>query len=76
MLYPQSGDRIVAIDTVTSFHPLYMREVSQIKRHNLLVKAANCKRRDNAASYGFNFCVGGRSTDGLMPVYRMTAVNR
>jgi len=53
-----------------------MREVSQIKRHNLLVKAANCKRRDNAASYGFNFCVGGRSTDGLMPVYRMTAVNR
>jgi len=23
MLYPQNGDRIVAIDSVTSFHPVY-----------------------------------------------------
>jgi len=23
MLYPQNGDRIVAIDSVTSFHPMY-----------------------------------------------------
>jgi len=25
MLYPQNGDRIVTIDTVTSLHPMYMR---------------------------------------------------
>jgi len=23
MLYPQNGDRIVAVDFVTSFHPVY-----------------------------------------------------
>jgi len=23
MLYPQNGDRIVAVDFVTSFHPMY-----------------------------------------------------
>jgi len=23
MLYPQNGDRIVAVDVVTSFHPVY-----------------------------------------------------
>jgi len=25
MLYPQNGDRIVAIDFVTSLHPMYMK---------------------------------------------------
>jgi len=25
MLYPQNGDRIVAIDYVTSLHPMYIR---------------------------------------------------
>jgi len=27
MLYPQNGDRIVAIDCVTSLHSLYMRRI-------------------------------------------------
>ena len=26
MLYPQNGDRIVAIDTVTSLHPMYCND--------------------------------------------------
>jgi len=26
MLYPQNGDRIVAIDSVTSLHPVYKRK--------------------------------------------------
>jgi len=25
-LYPQNGDRVVAIDSVTSFHPVYRQE--------------------------------------------------
>ena len=32
MLYPQNGDRIVAIDSVTSFHPIYSRS-QRLHRH-------------------------------------------
>ena len=28
MLYPQNGDRLMAIDSVTSLHPLYMATCS------------------------------------------------
>ena len=30
MLYPQNGDRIVAIDSVTSLHPMY----NDVRRQN------------------------------------------
>ena len=32
MLYPQNGDRIVAVDCVTSFHPIYSRS-QRLHRH-------------------------------------------
>ena len=32
MLYPQNGDRIVTIDSVTSLHPMYgMRNVGDVR---------------------------------------------
>ena len=31
MLYPQNGDRIVAIDSVTSLHPVYCDVISSGK---------------------------------------------
>jgi len=30
-LYPQNGDRIVNIDYVTSFHPIYLAVVSSLR---------------------------------------------
>jgi len=32
MLYPQNGDRIVAIDSVTSLHPMYVKN-SRHRKH-------------------------------------------
>ena len=32
MLYPQNGDRIVAIDSVTSLHPVYKRQVHGVSQ--------------------------------------------
>ena len=43
MLYPQNGDRIVAIDSVTSHHPMYsvfgrLKEVCKNKHISLPIK--------------------------------------
>jgi len=35
MLYPQNGDRIVAVDFVTSFHPLYSAYNQQFRWHHV-----------------------------------------
>jgi len=36
MLYPQNGDRIVTIDSVTSLHPMYIR--SELRSRTVLTK--------------------------------------
>ena len=36
MLYPQNGDRIVAIDSVTSLHPVYYTKDGESRRLLLL----------------------------------------
>ena len=52
MLYPQNGDRIVTIDSVTSLYPMYSSvNPMEIRRHYVLglsvrlcVSAVNCRR--------------------------------
>jgi len=36
MLYPQNGDRIVAIDSVTSLHPMYKQHKNYIIRNSIV----------------------------------------
>ena len=31
MFYPQNGDRVVAIDTVTSLHPMYNFDTLEVR---------------------------------------------
>ena len=41
MLYPQNGDRIVAVDTVMSLHPMYTHRGRVVKRPVLLVNGGD-----------------------------------
>ena len=56
MLYPQNGDRIVAVYFVTSFHPVYnvrkenMGEENEVNRHPRHVRSRKLFRRDCASS--------------------------
>jgi len=65
MLYPQNGDRIVTIDSVTSLHPMYTRSSS--KRDN---------RRDVAtgAAPGESRCVYALFASRLLADYEQTCM--
>jgi len=39
MLYQQNGDRIVAIDFVTSLHPVYLLKTTEIQRNDFTVSS-------------------------------------
>jgi len=45
MLYPQNGDRIVAVDTVTSLHPIYSVTASCETRPTLAILLATLNTR-------------------------------
>ena len=47
MLYPQNGDRIVAVDSVTSLHPVYKQEAEDRREQKLVFR----KKVNNALSY-------------------------
>jgi len=68
MLYPQNGDRIVTTDSVTSFHPIYIRHLGS---HKTLNNYTEKKRKQTTQS--FTACSHIRRDIGLhltdMPIY-------
>ena len=54
MLYPQNGDRIVAIDTVTSFHPVYMSRARNAVRPSVVLCTGWLKIKYPAGEYAIS----------------------
>ena len=56
MLYPQNGERIVAIDSVTSRHPMYIvSQITNIILDDITILQVNCTQEKPCALRGMFF---------------------
>jgi len=66
MLYPQNGDRIVVMDSVTSFHPMFSGETA-----GMFLQEALLPQTDRATRYVSQHLVNRRNK-----LYNKSTTNR